>query len=52
VFVPMVTGRGLPRLWARSGIFEDAHIQICVREPRNILAVWSVKKDGRYGEDS
>jgi hypothetical protein len=52
VFVPMVKGRGFPRLWTRSGVFEDAHIQLCLREPRNILAVWSVKKDGRYGKDN
>lgn len=52
VFVPLQTGRGLPRLWDRSGVFEGAHIQICIREPRNILAVWSVRKDGRYGKDS
>jgi hypothetical protein len=43
--------KGLPRLWIRSGVFEGAHIQLCVREPENILAVWSVRKDGRYGKD-
>ena len=46
VFVP-----GGSRLWTRSGVFREAHIQICVREPDNILAVWPVKKDGRYGRD-
>ncbi len=51
VFVPLVAGKGLPRLWERSGVFEGAHIQLSVREPSNILAVWSVKKDGRYGKD-
>ena len=51
VFVPMAS-RGLPRLWTRSGIFEGAHVQLCVREPNNILAVWSVRKDGRYGKDA
>ena len=50
VFVPM-RPEGMPRLWERSGVFEGGHIQICVREPRNILAVWSVRKDGRYGKD-
>ncbi len=42
---------GLPRLWERSGIFQGAHIQLSVREPNNILAVWPVRKDGRYGKD-
>lgn len=46
VFVP-----ALARVWDRSGVFEGAHIQLCIREPRNILAVWSVRKDGRYGKD-
>lgn len=50
VFVPMVGGKW-PRMWKRSGVFEHGHIQVCVREPANILAVWSVKKDGRYGTD-
>lgn len=39
------------RVFPRSGVFVGGHIQICIREPRNILAVWSVKKDGRYGKD-
>jgi hypothetical protein len=51
VFVPLQTKKGLPRLWIRSGVFEGSHIQLCVREPKNILAVWLVRKDGRYGED-
>ena len=51
VFVPLQAKRGLPRLWVRSGVFEGAHIQLCVREPKNILAVWPVKRDGRYGKD-
>ncbi len=51
VFVPLKQGRGLPRLWERSGVFDSAHIQLSVREPNNILAVWPVRKDGRYGED-
>lgn len=49
VFVPM-RPEGMPRLWERSGIFEGGHIQLSVREPRNILALWSVRKDGRYGK--
>jgi hypothetical protein len=36
----------MPRLWIRSGVFEGAHVQLCVREPNNILAVWPVRKDG------
>jgi len=51
VFVPMRAGKGMARLWQRSGVFEGGHIQLCVREPRNVLAVWSVRKDGRYGKD-
>jgi hypothetical protein len=51
VFVPLKQGKGMPRLWTRSGIFEGAHVQLCVREPSNILAVWPVRKDGRYGQD-
>lgn len=51
VFVPLQVKKGLPRLWIRSGVFEGAHIQLCVREPANILAVWSVRRDGRYGKD-
>lgn len=50
VFVPLKDGQ-MPRLWTRSGVFEGAHIQLCVREPENILAVWPVRKDGRYGRD-
>jgi hypothetical protein len=51
VFVPLMAKKGLPRLWTRSGVFEGAHIQLCVREANNILAVWAVRKDGRYGKD-
>ena len=51
VFVPLKKG-GLPRMWSHSGVFEGVHIQLCLREPRNILAVWSARKDGRYGKDA
>jgi hypothetical protein len=51
VFVVMEARKGLPRLWNRSGVFRGAHIQLSVREPDNILAVWPVRKDGRYGKD-
>jgi hypothetical protein len=37
------------RIWKGSWICEEAHIQVCVRNPRNILAVWHVGPDGRYG---
>lgn len=52
VFVPMRVNKGFVRLWERSGVIEGAHIQLCVRETSNILAVWSVKRDGRYGEEA
>lgn len=51
VFVPLEAGKGLPRLWERSGVFRGAHIQLSVRKPSNVLAVWPVRKDGRYGRD-
>lgn len=51
VFVPMRSGGGMARLWNRSGVFEGGHIQVCLREQRNILAAWSVRRDGRYGKD-
>jgi len=47
-FVPSLP---VKRLWDRSGIFRGAHIQLCVREPNNIAAVWPVRQDGRYGKD-
>lgn len=37
------------RLWSRSWIYEQAHIQVCVRKPENILALWHVRRDGTYG---
>jgi hypothetical protein len=51
VFVPLQEGR-MPRLWNRSGVFEGAHVQLSVREQNNILAVWPVRRDGRYGEEA
>jgi hypothetical protein len=51
VFVPMIAGK-MPRIWTRSGVFEGGHIQVCVRRPANVLAVWGVRKDGRYGKDT
>ncbi|HEV7299734.1 MAG TPA: hypothetical protein VGN72_10245 [Tepidisphaeraceae bacterium] len=48
VFVP--TGPR-QRVWSRSGIFHGAHIQLCVRESKNIIGVWSVRKDGTYGKE-
>ena len=52
VFVPLESGKGIPRLWTRSGVFRGAHIQLSVREPNNIMAVWPVRRDGRYGKDA
>lgn len=46
VYVPTEHAK---RIWERSWIYEQAHLQICVRNPRNILAVWHVGPDGRYG---
>jgi len=48
VYVPTESAK---RAWKRSWIYEEAHIQICVRKQDNILAVWRVRKDGRYGRD-
>jgi hypothetical protein len=48
VYVPTESAK---RVWKRSWIYEEAHIQICVRSPKNILAVWHVGPDGRYGKD-
>ncbi len=31
------------RLWAGSGVYRDAHIQLCVRNPKCILGTWLVK---------
>lgn len=46
VFVPSTK-----RYWKRSGVYQGSHIQLCVREPANILSVWHVRRDGRYGLD-
>ena len=35
---------------APSWIYKDTHIQICVRNQDNILAVWHAHPDGRYGK--
>lgn len=48
VYVP--TGK-LKRAWEGSWINEESHIQISVRNQKNILAVWHVREDGRYGKD-
>ena len=47
VYVPTEARK---RIWSRSWIYEEAHVQICVRSQRNILAVWHVGPDGRYGK--
>jgi hypothetical protein len=48
VFVPSVP---VARMWDRSGVFQGAHIQLCVREPNSIAAVWPVRQDARCGKD-
>jgi hypothetical protein len=39
------------RIWEASWIYRDTHIQLCVREQNNILAVWHAHPDGRYGKE-
>ena len=46
VFVP--TGRQ-QRYWKRSGVYRGSHIQICMRNAANILAVWHVGRNQPYG---
>jgi len=48
VYVPVAAKR---RIWRRSWIYEQAHIQVCVRNPASILAAWHVREDGGYGLD-
>lgn len=48
VYVPT---QAKDRVWSRSWIYAQSHIQICVRKQENILALWHVRKDGRYGKD-
>jgi len=40
---------GARRVVKGSWISEETHIQICVRNPRSVLAVWHVREDGRHG---
>jgi hypothetical protein len=47
VYVPTQSKK---RAWYRSWIYEETHIQVCVRNAKNILAVWHVQSDGRYGK--
>ncbi len=47
VYVPT---SGLKRICKGSWISEETHIQVCVRNPKSILAVWHVREDGRYGK--
>ena len=46
VYVP---AKAKSRIYPRSWIHAEAHVQICVRNPRSVLAVWHVRRDGRYG---
>ncbi len=47
VYVPTSTAK---RICKGSWISEETHIQVCVRNPECILAVWHVREDGRYGK--
>jgi hypothetical protein len=49
VFVPTAIAK---RIYKGSWISEETHIQICVRNPKSILAVWHVREDGRYGKQT
>ncbi|WP_165247094.1 hypothetical protein [Paludisphaera soli] len=48
VYVPTDKAK---RVWPGSWIYEESHVQVCVREPKNIFALWHVRTDGRYGRD-
>lgn len=50
VYVPT---HGNRRVWTRSWIIEQAHIQLCVWNPKCILGTWLIDADGEeleYGE--
>ena len=47
VYVPTKTAK---RVWKGSWIYDEAHIQVCVRQRKNILALWHVRPDGGYGK--
>ena len=47
VYVPTSRAK---RIYPGSWISEETHIQICVRNPKSILAVWHVRENGRYGK--
>ncbi len=49
VFIPTAIGK---RVYTGSWISEETHIQICVRNPSSILAVWHVRENGRYGKQN
>jgi hypothetical protein len=38
------------RIWRASWLCKDAHIQVCVRNQSNILAVWHAHPEGGYGK--
>ena len=48
VFVP---SGSRDRYWTRSGVYRGSHLQLCIRNPANILSVWHVRRNGRYGLD-
>jgi hypothetical protein len=39
-------------VWKGSWIDAKAHSEIYVRNPKNILAVWHVRREGRYGKET
>ena len=47
VYVPTSRAK---RVCKGSWVSEETHIQVCVRNPRSILAVWHVREDGSYGK--
>ena len=49
VYVPTEAAK---RVWKGSWISDETHIQICVRNPESIIAVWHVREDGRYGKSA
>ena len=49
VYVPTSSAK---RVYFGSWISEETHIQICVRNPKSVLAVRHVREDGRYGRET
>ncbi len=47
VYVPTSHSK---RIWKGSWLYDETHIQFCVRNQSTILAVWHVQENGRYGK--